>query len=76
MIRLLVPQQLDFPGDTVVKTLSAIAEDIRDSGSTPGSGRSPRGGNGNPLQYSYLDNRMDRGTCGLQSTGSDMTEAI
>ena len=75
MIRFLAPQ-LDFPGDTVVKTLSAIAEDIRDSGSTPGSGRSPRGGNGNPLQYSYLDSRMDRGTCGLQSTGSDMTEAI
>ena len=36
----------------VLKTLPANAEDIRDSGSIPGSGRSPRGGCGNPLQYS------------------------
>ena len=35
--------------------------DIRDLGSTPGSGRSPRGGHGNPLQYSCLENPMDRG---------------
>ena len=33
----------------------------RDSGSMPGSGRSRRGGNGNPLQYSCLKNHMDRG---------------
>ena len=33
----------------------------RDSGSISGSGRSPGEGNGNPLQYSYLENRMDRG---------------
>ena len=33
----------------------------RDSGSIPGSGRSPREGNGNPLQYSCLGNHMDRG---------------
>ena len=33
----------------------------RDVGSIPGSGRSPREGNGNPLQYSYLGNPMDRG---------------
>ena len=32
-----------------------------DPGSIPGSGRSPRQGNGNPLQYSYLKNPMDRG---------------
>ena len=32
-----------------------------DEGSTPGSGRSPGGGNGNPLQYSCLENPMDRG---------------
>ena len=31
-----------------------------EKGSIPGSGRSPRGGNGNPLQYSYLGNPMDR----------------
>ena len=33
-----------------------------DAGSVPGSGRSPGGVNGNPLQYSYLGNPMDRGT--------------
>ena len=33
-----------------------------DLGSIPGSGRSPREGNGNPLQYSCLENSMDRGT--------------
>ena len=38
----------------------------------PGSGRSPGEGNGNPLQYSYLENSMDRGTGvgGIQSMGS------
>ena len=36
--------------------------DAGDQGSTPGLGRSPRGGNGNPLQSSSLENSMDRGT--------------
>jgi len=47
----------------VVKNLPANAGDIRDAGLIPGSGRSPRGGNGNPLQYSCLENPMDRGAC-------------
>ena len=47
-------------GKGVVKTLPANAGDIRDVGSIPGSGRSPRGGHGNPLQYSCLENLMDR----------------
>ena len=38
-----------------------IREPIRDTGSVPGSGRSPGEGNGNPLQYSCLENPMDRG---------------
>ena len=42
----------------MVKNLPANAEDV---GSTLGSGRSPVGGNGNPLQYSWLENPMDRG---------------
>ena len=46
---------------TVVKNLPASARDIRDVGSTPGLGRSPGGGHGNPLQYSCLENPMDRG---------------
>ena len=39
----------------VVKNLSASAEGIRDTGSVPWLGRSPREGNGNPLQYSCLE---------------------
>ena len=45
----------------VVKNLPANAGDIRDAGLIPGPGRSPGEGNGNPLQYSYLENPMDRG---------------
>ena len=44
----------------VVKNLPANAGDIRDAGSIPGSGRAPEGGHGNPLQYSCLENPMDR----------------
>jgi len=46
----------------VVKNPPANAGDLRDMGLIPGSGRSPKGGHGNPLQYSYLENLMDRGT--------------
>ena len=45
----------------MVKNLPANAEDIRDTGSIPRSGRSPGGGHGNPLQYFCLENPMDRG---------------
>ena len=45
----------------VVKNLPANAGDVRDEGSILGSWRSPRGWNGNPLQYSCLENPMDRG---------------
>ena len=45
----------------VVKDPPANARDVRDVGSIPGSGRSPGGKNGNPLQYSCLENPMDRG---------------
>ena len=44
-----------------VKNPSADAGDIRDVGSIPRSGRSSGGGQGNTLQYSCLDNPMDRG---------------
>ena len=46
-----------FPSDSGVKNPPANAGDM---GSTPGSGRSPGGGKGNPLQYSCLENSMDR----------------
>ena len=45
----------------VVKNLPAHAGDVRDVGSTPGLGRAPGGGHGNPLQYSCLQYPMDRG---------------
>ena len=44
----------------VVKNPPTNAEDLRDMGSIPGSGRSPGGGHGNTLQYSFLENPMDR----------------
>ena len=44
-----------------VKNLPANAGDARDTGSVPGSGRSPGVGNGNPLLYSFLESSMDRG---------------
>ena len=45
----------------MVKNLPADARDARDESLIPGSGRSPGEGNGNPLQYSCLENPMDRG---------------
>ena len=47
---------MGFPGDAVLKNPSANAGDTRDVGSIPGLGRSPGVGNGNPLQYSCLEN--------------------
>ena len=45
----------------VIKNPPANAGNVRDMGSIPGSGRSPGGGDGNTLQYSCLENPMDRG---------------
>ena len=45
----------------VVKNPPAIVGDVRDGGSIPGSGRFPGRGHGNMLQYSFLENPMDRG---------------
>ena len=49
---------LGFPGGSEVKASACNAGDL---GSIPGSGRSPGEGNGNPFQYSCLENPMDRG---------------
>ena len=46
----------------MVKNPPASAGDVREAGSIPGLGRSPGGGNANPLQYSCLESPMDRGT--------------
>ena len=52
---------MGFPVALVIKDPPANVGDTRDSGSIPGLGKSPGGGHGNPLQYSYLENPMDRG---------------
>ena len=52
---------MGFTGDSVVMHPPANAGDPEDTGSIPRSGRSPGEGNGNPLQYSFLENSMDRG---------------
>ena len=57
----------------MVKNLPASARDIRDAGSLPGSGRSPGGGRGNPLQCSCLENPMDRGA--WWATGHRVTQS-
>ena len=62
-------EKMGFPGGSVVKNPPANAGDTRDAGSISGSGRSPGGGHGNPLQYSCLENPMDRGAGGIQSMG-------
>ena len=64
----------------VIKNPPANVGEIKDAGSISGLGRSPGGGNGNPLQYSCLENPMDRGTwwATVHRVGckeSDMTEA-
>ena len=65
---------MGFPSGSVVKNLPANAGDVD---SIPGSGRSPGEGNGNPLQYSCLENPMDRGvwraTVHRVAKESDMT---
>ena len=48
-------------GGSVVKNLPANSGDVEDVGLIPGLGRSPGGGNGKPLQYSCVDNLLDRG---------------
>ena len=62
----------------VVKNPPANAGDIGNAGSIPGLGRSPGGGHGNPLQYSCLENAMDRGAWWAAVPGvskeSDTTE--
>ena len=66
-----------FPGGAEVKNLPASVGDARDLGSIPGSGRSPGGGNGSPLQYCCLENLLDRGAClgqRLRSIGSQRVQ--
>ena len=54
-------ESCSFPGGSLDKESTCNAEDAGDTGSILGSGRSLGAGNGNPLQYSHLQNPMDRG---------------
>ena len=60
----------DFPGGSAVKNSPANAGDTGDAGSIPGSGRSPRGGHGNPLQYLAWRNPWTEEPSMLQSMRS------
>ena len=67
---------MGFPGSSNGKEFDCDAEDM---GSIPGLGRSPGEGKGNPLQYSCLENSMDRGALCASPWGgkeSDMTEQL
>ena len=62
---------MGFPGGSDGKESACNAGDLS---SISGWGRSPEEGNGNPLQYSYLENPMDRETGGLQSMESQESD--
>ena len=57
----------------VVKNPPANAGDIRDMGSIPRLGRSPKGGHSNPLQYSCLENPMDKGAFAVHRVAKSRT---
>ena len=61
---------LGFPSGSVVKHPFGNARATGDEGSIPGLGRSPEGGNGNSLQYSWLGNLTDREAWWVQSMGA------
>ena len=63
---------MGFPGSSVGKESSCTAGDL---GSIPGWGRFPGGGNGKPLQYSSLENPMDRGVWWAAVHGVEKSEA-
>ena len=61
--------QLDFPGGTNGKEPACNAGGVREAGSIPGLGRAPGEGNGNPLQYSCLENPRQRSLLGYSPWG-------
>ena len=64
---------MDSPCGLGVKDLPSIAGDTGDMSWIPGLERSPGGGNGNPLQYSFLEDSMDRGA--WQATALGVTKS-
>ena len=76
LVYLVPKRQRASPVALEVKNPSANVGDLRHMRSIPGLGRSPGVGNGNPLQYSYLENPIDRGPYSPKSrTELDMTES-
>ena len=78
-IRTPVIKDWGFPGGAVLKITLTNGEDARDAGLIPVSERSPGEGNGNPLQYSFLENPTDRGAWWATVYGSqraDTTERL
>ena len=72
-----VPQ--GFPGGSVVKNPPANSDATGDTGSVPRWGRCPGGGNSNPLQYSCLENPIDRGAwqatvCGVTNSWTGLSD--
>ena len=61
---------MHFPCGSNSKEFACEVGDVRDTGLIPGSGRAPGEGNGYPLQYSGLENSMDRGTWRAAVMGS------
>ena len=66
---------IGFPGGANSKEPASV-RDLRDTGSIPGLGRSPRGRHGHPLQYFCLENPMDEEPGGLQSMGHKESDTI
>ena len=64
------PFSSGFPGGSVVRNLPVNAGAAGDMGLIPGAGRSPGGGNGNPLHYACRENPTGREACELQPGGS------
>ena len=70
---------MGFPDSSVGKESTCNTGDTGEADLIPGSGRSPGGGNGNPLQHSYLENHIDRGALWAIVHGVkelDMTEQL
>ena len=75
-IYIYINKKWGFLGSSVVKNPPANSEGTRDAVSIPGSGRSPGGGNGNPLQYSCLENSTDRGAWWATVHGVAKSQAL
>ena len=75
-IRTPVIKDWGFPGGAVLKITLTNGEDARDAGLIPVSERSPGEGNGNPLQYSFLENPTDRGAWRATVHGVTKTEVM